>query len=314
MYKNRNYLLNNPKAKILEDHRMLDSPAKGEYDGSILKYYSLVSLLDILQAHVEAYSRAAHVLTIISVLINEDKRNNKDVRKNTPLLQRLKGHLEELLLHCEYLPITAVAISKLVKVISTPEIMSGWKQTSISLMGCIAEIQSRLEDELSQNLFFKLPQDKKKYFDNYKVGWEEVISRFPETESNIEEMSKCFALSRYAAAVYHACQAIESGLIYFGTFLEVPDPKSGWTAVTNRFTVLLEKTKYPDLPQKYKDCFGFLEQMRAVTQALKSAWRNKIDHAQSSLILMTVDFTPDIAEEIMMASRAFMRRLATEMP
>jgi len=54
--------------------------------------------------------------------------------------------------------------------------------------------------------------------------------------------------------------------------------------------------------------------MHGLVEALKSAWRNKIDHAQGRLILMAVDFTPDIAEEIIIASRSFMRRLATEMP
>jgi hypothetical protein len=54
--------------------------------------------------------------------------------------------------------------------------------------------------------------------------------------------------------------------------------------------------------------------MHGATEALKSAWRNKISHAQGSLTLMTEDFSPDIAEEIMIASRSFMRRLATEMP
>jgi hypothetical protein len=102
-------------------------------------------------------------------------------------------------------------------------------------------------------------------------------------------------------------------LIQFGKFLGVNDPFSGWTAVTSRLEALL-KTKYPDLPSKYQSCRSFLEQMNAVAQALQSAWRNKISHAQGSLTLMTVEFSPDIAEEIMVASRSFMRRLATEMP
>ena len=173
---------------------------------------------------------------------------------------------------------------------------------------------TRLEDELAINLFFKLPEGKRKHFDNPIDGWEEVIARFPEIVSNVEEMSKCFALSRYAAAVYHACQTIELGLIQLGKFIGVQDPKSGWTAVTNRLEKLVVKTEYEDLEQKYKDSFTFLEQMHGVVKALKSAWRNKIDHAQGRLVLMTVDFTSDITEETMIASRAFMRRLATEMP
>jgi len=126
-------------------------------------------------------------------------------------------------------------------------------------------------------------------------------------------MSKCFALSRYAATVYHACQVIELGLIELGKFLGVKDPKSGFTAVTRELRKLVDNG-HSNLPDKYRDCFDFLEQMHGLAEALKSAWRNKIDHAQNTLVLMTPDFTPDIAEEIMFTSRSFMRRLATEMP
>jgi hypothetical protein len=54
--------------------------------------------------------------------------------------------------------------------------------------------------------------------------------------------------------------------------------------------------------------------MYGTVEALKTAWRNKISHVQGKLVLLTSDFTPEVAEEIVMASRAFMRRLATEMP
>ena len=203
----------------------------------------VVSLLDILRAHAEVYVRATKTLTLITTLINEEKNKGADVRLNVGLLQRLKAVLDDLLRHCEYLPMTALAASDLVEVIDSPTIMPAWTQTELSLMTSISEIQNRLHDELSINLFFKLPQERKKYFDNPVDGWEEIIHCFQNTASDVEEMSKCFALSRYAAAVYHACQAIESGLIQFGIFLEVTDPKSGWTAVTNRLMVLLEKTK-----------------------------------------------------------------------
>jgi hypothetical protein len=54
--------------------------------------------------------------------------------------------------------------------------------------------------------------------------------------------------------------------------------------------------------------------MNNQVQAMKSAWRNKVNHVEGRLAVMKPEFTPDIAEEIMVASRAFMRRLATEMP
>jgi len=129
----------------------------------------------------------------------------------------------------------------------------------------------------------------------------------------VEEMHKCFALSRYAGAVFHSVQTIEFGLLDLGKFLDVDDPKSGWTAVANKLDKLT-KAKFQDLSDKHQKNFAFIEQMQATVTALKNAWRNKISHAHGKLVLVTSEFAPDVAEEIIMATRAFMRRLATELP
>jgi hypothetical protein len=274
----------------------------------------VVSLLEIIQAYVQAYATGTDCLGLDLIAIQQETQQGKDFRENDVLLRRLRGHLATLLPHCEHLPMTALSVRNLIELIDSPGVFGQWNQASMAFLTSIREVQTRLTDELSLNLFFRLPPTKKLYFDSPLLGWQEVIARFPATIGNVEEMSKCFALSRYAASVFHAVRAIESGLIPLGEFLGVNDPHSGWTAVTSKLAILVVKTKYTDLPQKFKDCFPFLEQMHGVTEALKSAWRNKISHAQGSLVLMTEDFTPDIAEEIMIASRSFMRRLATEMP
>jgi hypothetical protein len=93
----------------------------------------------------------------------------------------------------------------------------------------------------------------------------------------------------------------------------VQDPKSGWTAVSNELSKIVKK-KYADLTQFEQQNFAFLEQIQGTVEALKNAWRNKIGHVQGRLTLMGKDFTPEIAEEILFASRAFMRRLADGLP
>ena len=98
----------------------------------------VVSLLDILRAHAEVYVRATKTLTLITTLINEEKNKGADVRLNVGLLQRLKAVLDDLLRHCEYLPMTALAASDLVEVIDSPTIMPAWTQTELSLMTSLA--------------------------------------------------------------------------------------------------------------------------------------------------------------------------------
>jgi hypothetical protein len=177
----------------------------------------------------------------------------------------------------------------------------------------IAEIKSRLDDELSTLLFFRVPAERAHYFDKYQEGWEEVVSRFPETMSDIEEMSKCFALSRYAGAVFHSLLTVEWGVIHLGTFIGVTDPKRGWDATCKKLASIIAAGHH-NAPVPIAPYFGFLEQTNQCIQTMKHAWRNKVNHSDARLGVLRSDFTPDIAEEIIMAARAFMRRLATELP
>ena len=178
----------------------------------------------------------------------------------------------------------------------------------------ISVLLERLNDELKSTFFLYVPGELAKTYKSPREGWEDVIDRFPESAVDIEEMNKCFAFSRTAAAVFHSVNAIECGLLELGKFLKVSDPKSGWTAVSSRLDSLVTRTKFPDLDPTFKAHFPFLEQLHGTVSPLKNAWRNKISHAYGRLTVMTADFSPEVAEEIIFATRSFMRRLATEMP
>jgi len=60
--------------------------------------------------------------------------------------------------------------------------------------------------------------------------------------------------------------------------------------------------------------YSLFEQLHGTITALKDAWHNKVSHAHGKLTLLTAYFSPDVAEEILFATRAFMRRLATDAP
>jgi hypothetical protein len=188
-----------------------------------------------------------------------------------------------------------------------------WEKVRPILADRLKEVNGRLESELSHRIFLHLRSDRQKFFDEPRAGWEEVIDRFNETITDIEEMSRCFALSRYPAAVFHSTQIVEAGLLRLGPLIGVEDPKSGWTAVSNSLAEIIKKK--PEQRTVFEtNNFSFLEQVNGTVMTLRHAWRNKISHVQNRIVLMTGEFSPDVAEEIIMASRAFMRRLATEMP
>ena len=143
---------------------------------------------------------------------------------------------------------------------------------------------------------------------------EEVIDRFKNSVMDVEEMRKCFALSRYAGCVFHSVQVIEFGLIDIGKWLPaLNDPKAGWPSVTQELERIVN-VPYPKRTPFEQTHFVFIEQTNALMKALKFAWRNKISHAGGKLHVLSPDFAPEIAEEIMMATRGFMRRLAVYLP
>jgi hypothetical protein len=175
------------------------------------------------------------------------------------------------------------------------------------------ELGGRLLDEMRGRLFFSLSLAEAEYYLHPLKKWEEIVNRFPDVITDVEESVKCFALSRYAATVFHSLQVVEMGLIELGRLIVVTDPQTGWNATTSRLKKILD-AKYHDRTPFQQQYSPFLEQIDATTEVLKSAWRNKISHAQGKLVLLTRDFTPEVAEEILFASRSFMRRLATDAP
>jgi hypothetical protein len=71
-------------------------------------------------------------------------------------------------------------------------------------------------------------------------------------------------------------------LLALGKIIGVDDPKSGWTSVTGKLKVIIDK-KHSDRTEFERQHFSFLEQIQGTSEALKNAWRNKISmHKESS--------------------------------
>lgn len=269
----------------------------------------LVTALEILRFYADVYANAGYNLAL--AVRKFEAKGNRDARYERTATDWLKLQLKYLQRKCADLPVSAVAIKQILDVLKAPPVLAALPVGQLGRM--LASVQATIEGELSTKLFFRLQHERSEFFKRPTKGWKKILERFPKASTDVEEMHKCFALSRYAAAVFHSVQSIELSLLELGKFLNVEDPKSGWTAVSNKLDKLM-KGKFDELSEYHQKHFAFIEQMQATVIALQRAWRNKISHAQGKLVLMTSEFSPDVAEEIIMATRAFMRRLATELP
>jgi len=281
-------------------------------------YCRIITVMEILRIYAEKYMNLLALLGVIGDKL--ERAHDGSVWNDFLMLSALHTSLVQFQSLCEdgELPVCGVLVGNtLLAVNMVINDQTGAAKDLVKPQGIsanIREMKTRLSDELSTKFLIQFPASRRSYFDEPLKGWEKVIDRFPEAVSDVEEMNKCFALSRYPAAVFHSTQIVESALIRLGQFLQIRDPKSGWTAACNELRRIVANTKYDQLSPGEKRHFSFLQQTHATAVTLNDAWRNKISHAQNKLVLMTKDFSPDVAEEILIASRGFVRRLADELP
>jgi len=175
------------------------------------------------------------------------------------------------------------------------------------------EISDSLRREMKRNLFLFIPSERAKWYQEPLKDWEAVTARFPKTIHDIEEAAKCFACDRFDGAVVHMMLVAEYGALEVGNLLELNDPKLGWPRVSKELKRITSAdfSKLSPLEQKH---FPLLEQISPLILAMQNAWRHKVSHADNRLVLLSGEFQPFVAEEIIFATRAFMRRLATDLP
>lgn len=205
------------------------------------------------------------------------------------------------------LPVTALSVGAVYNILANPN-------TTVSQLASAAtEVRNTLRREVSISAYFSVTPAEAMYYANPWKGWEAIVGRFKGTTDDIEEMSKCFALARYPACVFHSLQVAEVGVVELGNYIGVKDPRPGWDATRNELKRILAK-KYPDRTAFEQANSSFVEQMNATVEALQTAWRNKSTHVDGRLVLVGQGFSGDVAEDIMYATRAFMRRIALDMP
>jgi hypothetical protein len=282
----------------------------------------LVTLLEILQVYVERYAAGLSHLQSAANRVQQLVQSEEDFWEDSDftvgLLQWLIL-LDEICDKDEF-PVTRVPLTEVKGMLELAfDKTKEWSPlaphllTPQVLFNQLERIRLTFIAELQTKLFFSLPSNRKKWFESPTRDWEKVIERFPDTVSEIEEMGRCFALSRYGAAVFHSLLVVESGLIALGKLIGVTNPKLGWDATTKKLSELVQGG-HAKFPAALTVDFSTCEQINQSVQTMKHAWRNKVNHVAGKLFVMRSDFAPDVAEEIIFATRGFMRRLASDLP
>ena len=176
----------------------------------------------------------------------------------------------------------------------------------------LRELRERIEDDFHSVVFVSLSPEESGWYDKPAEGWEDVIRRFHKVRHDVEECSKCFGLARYGASIFHVLLIAEYGVIKVAEVFGVAGDKPGWGAL-DRLQRINDK-KYADKSPLERLHADFLKSLLQLAFSMKDSWRHKISHVDNKLQWMDTDFSPEVANEIISATRGFMRRLATELP
>lgn len=176
------------------------------------------------------------------------------------------------------------------------------------------ELTGRLSDEMRQHFYLSLTPIETLRLSNPAPFGDEVPMAFAEAVNDIDEASKCLALGRATACVFHSMRVLEFGLVALATALNVPDPEKSWHTVIvdiqkavktrrdrgpGKGTAEEEDPNWETLTQFYAEAVVHFE-------FLKDAWRNRTAH-------IGTNYSMEKAESVFQHSGEFMRHLATRL-
>jgi hypothetical protein len=174
------------------------------------------------------------------------------------------------------------------------------------------ELQRTIRREMKAVVFLYVPAEDAKWYKEPLKDWDAVVNRWPKMTTNISESSRCFALGRFGGSIFHILLVAEFGVILVGDLLGVSGDKPGWGCV-NRLEKIL-KTEHKDRSLLGQQHSHLLKEIVPMIAAVRDSSRHKISHVDNQLVWLDSDMSPQIASEVISATRGFMRRLAAELP
>lgn len=189
---------------------------------------------------------------------------------------------------------------------------TGMQMLCAHMAEALHALHTRFEDDLGSEYFLHLSVQDADMYKNPTKNWDKALGRFWRMRKDVEESSKCFALGRYAAALFHVLLVAEHGVVELAKLLDVAGDKPGWGNLERLEKIYLKK--YPDRNEKEKQYSAVIDSTIPFALAIKNAWRHKISHVENKLIWSDTDFSPELTKDILNAVRGFMEKLAAELP
>jgi hypothetical protein len=202
----------------------------------------------------------------------------------------LNAYLDVLVRECRSvgLELSAVAIARLKERLPT---------THSDLAAAMPEIQRRISDELQTRRFLYIPAEHHNYYEGAALFGEQVATKFPKINGDIEEAGKCFATGRYTASVFHLMRVMEILVQSFGKKLGVTlTTEKVWQNILDEINKAIRAM--PNAPKSAKAKQSKYAEVSGHLFTVKVAWRNPVMHPKAT-------YTAEEAEDVFRSVKAF---------
>lgn len=264
------------------------------------------SVWDMLKFQADHFVLALTMINSLhfSLVISRTAKALNDVdhmitlKKNVFILQILLEQLGAVA--------AGASVKKLMKELHEPRPADeDWQRYVKSL---IVDIPSRMQDELSAMLFYKVSRR-----DLFEVPpgipglWgQDVADKFPSAAPEIEEAAKCLALTRPTACVMHLMRILELGLHSLADVFKVPFANANWGTIIDQIEKQIKGISANTHGASWKIEQQFYSEASAHFRVLKDAWRNHSMHIHER-------YSEERAETIYQSVRGFIQHLATKL-
>lgn len=185
----------------------------------------------------------------------------------------------------------------------TVEEMVMGAKTYADINAAIRQLWNTFGLELDGRKFYGPLRRYDQYFEQPKLFGDEVFNKFSSANTDIFEAGTCLALERGTACVMHLMRVVEAGLKSLASALNV-GPQNDWGSylreIDKELTARIKASGARTADEQ------FYAEAAVTLDGVRRAWRNPTMHIAN-------EYSPDRAEEILIAVRSLMRHLATKL-
>lgn len=268
--------------------------------------FRLWGLLHMLRFNADAFCQICAGLARTAVVPFPD-----DIPTDKPLPDSLKqfltGQVQTIRGWCEKVDL-AMALLYIDKHVLNRLSPTSGSITIDEFRDLFPELERRIRDELSLRTFYYVPSSKADYFVGGQHPFGDVVAdKFPSTAYDAAEASRCYALSRDTACVFHLMRVLEIGLAALAKPFNVSCEHRNWEQVIKDIeNAVANIDKGPNKPANWRDDREFYSQCISYLRVTKDAWRNYTAHVRAKY--------DETEADIMMTNvKGFLQKLATRL-